>query len=95
MIFRYFLLLCLAFGMAQANAQQRSTGAIFNASTIEATPQKVTLSFRSFAAMPSSYSLEKYCPTPANQGNHGTCVAFANGYGIATILYAKTHNLTE
>ena len=81
MIFRYFLLLCLAFGMAQANAQQRSTGAIFNASTIEATPQKVTLSFRSFAAMPSSYSLEKYCPTPANQGNQGqgTCVAFANG----------------
>ncbi|WP_379084483.1 C1 family peptidase [Pedobacter sp. UC225_65] len=95
MRFRYFILLCLGFTALRTNAQQRSTGAIFNASTIEATPQKVTLSFRSFAAMPSSYSLEKYCPTPANQGNHGTCVAFANGYGIATILYAKTHNLTD
>lgn len=45
--------------------------------------------------MPESYSLEKYCPAAANQGNHGTCVAFANGYGVATILYAKTHNITD
>ena len=74
---------------------QYSTGATFNPVTIEATPQKVPLSFRSFTSMPSSFSLEKYCPTPANQGKHGTCTAFANGYAIATILYAKTHNLTD
>jgi hypothetical protein len=43
--------------------------------------------------MPESFSLEKYCPTPGNQGNYGTCVAFANGYGVATILYAQTHGL--
>lgn len=92
---RYFLFLILSLSIIQLKAQQHSTGAVFNASTIAATPQKVALSFRSFAAMPSSYSLEKYCPTPANQGNHGTCVAFANGYGIATILYAKTHQLTD
>jgi hypothetical protein len=95
MIYRCFLTLIFCFVILQLNAQQQSTGAIFNAATIEATPQKIAYSFRSFAAMPSSYSLEKYCPTPANQGNHGTCVAFANGYGIATILYAKTHNLTD
>lgn len=76
-------------------AQQRRTGANFDLATIAATPQKVTLSFRSFRGMPASYSLEKYCPTPGNQGNHGTCVAFANGYGIATLLYAKAHNLTN
>lgn len=78
-----------------ANAQRRATGAIINPVTIAATPQKVALSLRSFRGLPSSYSLEKYCPTPADQGNHGTCVAFANGYGLATILYAKTHNITD
>lgn len=45
--------------------------------------------------MPASFSLEQYCPTPSDQGNHGTCVAFANGYAIATLLYAKTHNITD
>jgi hypothetical protein len=83
------LLMCFA-----VNAQY-GTGANFNPETIEATPQKIDLSFRSFTAMPASYTLEPFCPTPGNQGNHGTCTAFANGYGIATILYAKTHNITN
>ena len=94
MIFRYFVLLLLLCS-TQLNAQEYSMGANFNPSTIAATPQKIALSFRSFAAMPASYSLEQYCPTPGNQGKHGTCVAFANGYSIATILYAKTHNITD
>lgn len=71
------------------------TGANFNPATIAKTPRKVELSFRSFKSMPANISLELYCPTPGNQGNHGTCVAFANGYGVATILYAKTHQLTD
>ena len=71
------------------------TGANFNPATIAKTPRKIELSLRSFRALPPSFSLEQYCPTPGNQGNHGTCVAFANGYAIATILYAKTHDLTD
>ena len=78
-----------------ATSQRRATGAIINPETISKTPRKVALSFRSFRGLPSSYSLEKYCPTPGDQGNHGTCVAFANGYGMATMLYAKTHGITD
>ena len=81
------LLLPLFFAGNTLLAQsKRTTGANFNAATIAKTPLKVALSFRSFRGMPSRYSLEQYCPTPGDQGNHGTCVAFANGYGIATIL---------
>nr|WP_294945071.1 C1 family peptidase [uncultured Mucilaginibacter sp.] len=90
-----FFVLALLTSIGYAQAQQHSTGANFNSETIAATPQKITLSFRSFRGLPSSSSLEKYSPTPGNQGNHGTCVAFANGYSIATILYAKQHNLTD
>ena len=74
---------------------KRPTGANFNATTVAATPRKVQLSLRSFKSLPTSYSLERWCPTPGNQGNFGTCVAFANGYGVATILYAKTHDITD
>jgi Papain family cysteine protease/Domain of unknown function (DUF4384) len=90
--FFYLLLFCCSFLSTKA---QHGTGANFNPETIAATPQKIELSFRSFTAMPTSYTLEPFCPTPGNQGNHGTCTAFANGYGIATILYAKTHNITD
>ena len=76
-------------------AQKRPTGVVINKATIAKTPRKVQLSVRSFADLPSSYSLEKWAPTPGDQGDHGTCVAFANGYGLATLLYAKTHNITD
>ncbi len=91
-LFPAFLLLLLA---GSVTAQHRATGAIMDPATISATPKKVPLSFRSFRGMPAAYSLEKYCPVPGDQGNHGTCVAFANGYGLATILYAKTHDITD
>lgn len=92
----YLVLIATLFtGTAVFAQPQNRTGAVFNASTIAATPQKIALSFRSFRGIPGNYSLEKYCPTPGNQGNHGTCVAFANAYSVGTILYAKTHEITD
>lgn len=88
-------MLVITFGIANAQPPEHFTGATFSAASIAATPRKVALSFRSFASMPPAYSLEPWCPTPGNQGQHGTCVAFANGYGIGTILYAKMHGITD
>ena len=96
---RKVLLLSLAILTAswqEGLAQQRpGMGATFSLESIANTPKKVQLSFQSFRGMPEEVSLEEYCPTPGNQGNHGTCVAFANGYAIGTILYAKNHNITD
>lgn len=89
------LLCCLSATTATAQSPEHFTGANFSAASIAKTPRKIGLSLRSFQTMPSSYTLEPWCPTPGNQGNHGTCVAFANGYGIGTILYAKQHNITN
>jgi len=85
---------CISFSGMFAQST-RSMGATFNASTIALTPQKVLLSTRSLRGLTPAYSLEQFCPTPADQGSHGTCVAFANAYGVATILYAKTHSITN
>ncbi|MBS1729478.1 MAG: DUF4384 domain-containing protein [Bacteroidetes bacterium] len=92
---KYIFLLTFLIGNTLFAQPNHGTGANFNAATIAKTPQKIKLSTRSFRGLTPAYSLEQYCPTPGDQGNHGTCVAFANAYGIATILYAKTHNITD
>ena len=94
-IFLSAILLLLQFSGSLSAQDRRGMGANFDMATIAQTPRKVQLSFQSFRGMPEQASLEQYCPTPGDQGNHGTCVAFANGYGIATLLYAKAHDITD
>lgn len=89
------ILLFLILTVSLSAQDRRGMGANFDMATIAKTPRKVQLSFQSFRGMPEQTSLEQYCPTPGDQGNHGTCVAFANGYSIATLLYAKAHDITD
>ncbi len=89
-----FTLLC-ACSVSSFAQRKFAMGEVIDMALISKTPQKVRVSERSFRGMPTSFSLEKYCPTPGDQGDYGTCTAWANGYGIATILYAQTHNLTD
>ena len=89
-----FSLGCL-FGSTVFAQRKFAMGEVINMELIAKTPQKVRVSERSFQNLPASYSLEQYCPTPGDQGDYGTCTAWANGYGVATILYAATHNLKD
>ncbi len=81
------LFLCLSL-----NAQEKGTGLIFDPPTLRGIPYKAKLTANSYGSMPASASLEKYCPTAGDQGRYGTCVAFAAGYHLRTILYAKTQS---
>ncbi len=92
---KIILLLCLSLLFCHHTFGQMSTGLLMNVDSISKIPKKIDLSFRSFQSLPDSYSLEKYCPIPGNQERFGTCVAWANAYGVNTILYAKTHELTN
>lgn len=74
---------------------QFGTGLLLNRDSISKMPKKLDLSIRSFQSMPASFSLEKYCPIPGNQAKYGTCTAWSNAYGVNTILYAKTHDITD
>jgi hypothetical protein len=90
------LFLLLIISSVHSLAQRKfSMGEVINLELNAKTPQKVRVSERSFRGLPTSFSLEKYCPTPGDQGNYGTCTAWANGYGVATILYSITHDLTD
>ncbi|RYZ49907.1 MAG: hypothetical protein EOP49_15200, partial [Sphingobacteriales bacterium] len=96
MIKKITLVALVALFYCTASAQQtKGMGEVFDFDLLAKTPQKIQVSERSFRDMPASHSLEQYAPTPGDQGNYGTCTAWAVGYGAATILYARTHNLTD
>lgn len=39
--------------------------------------------------LPEKVSLQQYCPTPMNQGQQGSCVAWASAYAARTIVEAQ------
>ncbi len=89
LIITLFLIL---FSFVSLNAQEKGTGMIFDPPTLRGIPYKAKLTASSYGKMPASASLEKYCPTAGDQGRYSTCVAFAVGYHLRTILYAKTES---
>jgi Papain family cysteine protease/Domain of unknown function (DUF4384) len=89
-----FLLLQSVF-ISTIVAQKPKTGMVIDRAQYKSTPYKAKLSTRSFKALPAKASLEQFCPTPGNQGEYGTCVAFAAAYAMRTILWAKEYNVTD
>jgi hypothetical protein len=89
------LLANILLGASPGMAQRRATGMVVDKPSYKATPYKAKLSTRSFLNLPASASLEKYCPTPGDQGAYGTCVAFATAYSMRTIMWAKQNNVTD
>lgn len=46
------------------------------------------------SGLPNRVDNRKWLPTIGNQGQYGTCVAWATAYNCRTYLYAKSHGLT-
>jgi hypothetical protein len=88
----FFSLSLLSFSLF---AQKKGTGLTFDLPSYRGTPYKAKLTAMSYRGMPSSASVEQYAPTPGDQGNYGTCVAFAVAYHARTIMTAKLKNLTN
>ena len=85
---------CFNSAQAQSDDEPFFTGLEFNQKydTILAVPMMMT---RSYSAMPSAYSLKKYCPTPRNQGRQGSCVGWSSTYAGRTILHARKKGWTN
>ncbi len=79
----------------ELNSQiKHSTGLLFNAdkySKLEI--QSPALKFNELER--DSYSLKKYCPTPGDQGQMGSCTSWATGYAALTISQAIAENNTD
>jgi len=71
------------------------TGLVFDVESYRGTPYKPVLTQETYRGLPERVSLERFCPTPGDQGRHGTCAAWAIGYHMRTVLYGIEHGLTE
>ena len=89
------LLAALLLAASTVFAQKKATGMIFDPPTLRTIPYKAKLTNQSYKSMPAAASLEKFCPTPGDQGQYSTCVAFSVAYHLRTILWAKQNNLTD
>lgn len=94
------LLPALVLGLAVASSALRAqeepgTGLIFDLPSYRGTPYKAALTAQSYHGIPSSASLEEYCPTPGDQGKFGTCVAFSIAYHMRTVLYGLQRGITD
>ncbi|HYF68448.1 MAG TPA: C1 family peptidase [Ohtaekwangia sp.] len=65
---------------------QYQTGMSFDDASYAAVPVTSPLSRGDFDNLPASVSLQQFAPTPGNQGQTGTCVAWSSAYHARTIL---------
>lgn len=72
------------------------TGMVFDDDAYSKTMMKAPLTRSTYgASLPASASMKKYCPTPKNQGNYGTCVGWSSTYAALTIINAIKNNWTD
>jgi C1A family cysteine protease len=70
-------------------------GWLFSEEDTEGIPDDINLSSAyGDESLPSSVDLSTYFPPMGNQGEYGTCVAWACGYNLRSYMYARLNNLT-
>jgi len=70
-------------------------GWLFSSEDTGAIPDDINLSTAyGDEALPSSVDLSQYFPPIGNQGQYGTCVAWACGYNLRSYMFARLNNLT-
>lgn len=85
------VLVSIIVNILEVDGQQYFMGSLQEDDVYEKLPRTPTLLTRDYTVLPSAHSLVKYCPTPGNQAQHGTCVGWATAYGARTILDAVAH----
>lgn len=76
-------------------AQQYPMGMDWDEESYRTIPYKAQFTSATYEELPASVSLAKWAPIPGDQGQYGTCVAFASAYGLRTMMLAKDLNITN
>ena len=84
----------LAMLPVDVQAQARKTGAIFDQAVYAKVPYKTNL-VRGLDVLPHKASIKQFAPYAGDQGQFGTCTAWASAYAATTIIYAKLNGITD
>lgn len=83
------------FGQSNEDSAQRPTGLLIDQLSYRSIPYKAPVTDATYAGLPAQASLEKYCPTPGDQGQMMSCTGFATAYHMRTILFAIEKQITS
>lgn len=75
--------------MNEGSVSQFMRGGELNKEVYEQTEIFEPLADNKKNPLPEKVSLQKYCPTPMNQGQQGSCVAWASAFAARTIIEAQ------
>ncbi|MBR4325448.1 MAG: DUF4384 domain-containing protein [Bacteroidales bacterium] len=78
-----------------SNAQDYGMGLILDVSNYNNMPLMAERLTRDYTVLPSSYSLEQYCPETGNQKQYGTCSAWSSAYAARTMAEAIANEWTD
>jgi hypothetical protein len=90
-----FVLLVLAVVMGSPLFAQYNTGLTFDDPAYSSIPRTAPLARGDFDNLPASVNLQRYAPTPGDQGQTGTCVAWSSAYHARTIAESIRLNRTN
>lgn len=93
LIFSIFLLGIIQVVCAQTD--YHTTGLLPDDGTYEQLERKNDLLTRDYTALPSNYSLLKYCPSIKDQDKYSTCTGWATAYAARTISEAVKYGWTD
>lgn len=91
---KLYSLLCILFSSSLFSQHTFSKGLDFDDNSYAIIQKKAKLT-RNLEIIPTAYSLKQFAPTPKNQGEFGTCAAWATAYCGRTILEAIKNGWTE
>lgn len=77
------------------HAQQFATGMTWDEASYRSIPYKAQFTSATYQNLPEKVSLEQWAPIPGDQGQFGTCVAYASAYGLRTMMLAKDLDITD
>lgn len=92
---RTIVIFCILIISTLSNAQSYCMGLLCSDEKAAELPQKAAYLSRGFEGLPAAHSLQKYCPTPMQQGNYGTCVGWSSAYAARTIAEAVAYSWTD
>jgi len=84
----------LTSALVTLQAQEHKTGAIFDPAAYKEVTYKSTLT-RGLYTYPPRASVKEFAPFVGDQGQYGTCTAWASAYSAVTIIYAKLNGITD
>ena len=90
-----YLLLFITFNTVVTAQVAYETGLAWNDESYNQIPRISFYQGTKFDKLPLKVDLEKYCPSPGNQGKLKSCVGYAVGYGAMTIQRAIEEQWTD